>query len=564
MRLFKRLSNTIEGTPTLWWWTLVVMLVPAVALMITETPPMVAKIGGLLMAGCFYALWLSVGRNLPKAVLWLLPFMIFNGWEIVLLGLYGRNVIAVDMFLNLLTTNSDEVTELLSNLWVSVGLVIILYVPVLVAAITLLIRKQKGVRVKAGRWAVSIGALGFVMTIPYAAQGFYRYQRDLYPANVCYNLGKAFVEYNRAANRNKNAAGFTFNASTDRPDTLPETYILVIGETARADRWQLTGYERQTNSLLSQVEGLVSFDKALSQSNTTHKSVPMLMTHLTSKNYGDSIDKVKGIMTAFAEAGYSTTFISNQRRNHSYIDHLGEEAQNAIFIRDSHPAGLPSGDLALISYVDSVLKKDNKAKRLVVVHTYGSHFNYRDRYNNPVFTPDTYPAATAASRDALNNAYDNTIVLTDSLIAGLIEIADRQQGLAGVMYTSDHGEDIFDDERNLFLHASPSPSFYQVYVPFVVWTSSGHRSQYPDFTTMLNNNRGEVIASSAAFFPLALDMAGITTAYSPIGWSPARPLQPQDDLYYLTDLNESVPLVNAGFQSQDIERLRHLLKTRGR
>lgn len=564
MRHFSRLYQMIAHTSLLWWWCLVVMIVPPVALMVTEAAPMVAKVGGMLLALSLFAFWLGAWKNLPKAILWLLPFMIFNGWEIVLLGLYGRNVIAVDMFLNLLTTNSAEVGELLSNLWVSVGIVILLYLPILIAAIVLLVKRCKGVTVKSWRWALLLFIFGLGMTIPYSVKGNYRYVRDLYPANVCYNLGRAVAEYHRASYRNQSVEDFKFNATSIRPDTLPETYILIIGETARSDRWQLNGYHRPTNPRLTGKDGVISFGKTLSQSNTTHKSVPMLMTHLTSKNYRDSIDKVKGIMTAFAEAGFSTTFISNQQRNHSYIDQLGEEARQSIFIRDEYPEGIPTGDLALIHYADSVLKNDKHTKKLLVIHAYGSHFNYKDRYTNAVFTPDTYAAATKASKKALNNAYDNTILVTDRIISDLIDIADSRPGVAAVIYTSDHGEDIFDDERGLFLHASPSPSFYQVHVPLIVWTSATHRNKYPELTEALNKNRGALIASSAAFFPLALDLAGITTAYSPAGWSPAKTMMRHVDIFYLTDLNESVSLLNSGFQRQDIEQLQQLLKTRAR
>ncbi len=40
--------------------------------------------------------------------------MFFAAFQLVLLYLYGRSVIAVDMFLNLVTTNPDEVNELLA------------------------------------------------------------------------------------------------------------------------------------------------------------------------------------------------------------------------------------------------------------------------------------------------------------------------------------------------------------------------------------------------------------------------------------------------------------------
>ena len=73
---------------------------------------------------------------------------------------------------------------------------------------------------------------------------------------------------------------------------------MVVGETSRALNWQLYGYERETNPLLSRQPGLIAFPKVLTESNTTHKSVPMLMSDATACNY-DSIYHQKGIITAF-------------------------------------------------------------------------------------------------------------------------------------------------------------------------------------------------------------------------------------------------------------------------
>ena len=78
--------------------------------------------------------------------------------------------------------------------------------------------------------------------------------------------------------------------------------------------------------------GLVAFSNVMSQSNTTHKSVPMLLSAASATDY-DRIYREKGIIEAFKEAGFHTTFISNQLPNHSFIDFLGEQADQWLFLR---------------------------------------------------------------------------------------------------------------------------------------------------------------------------------------------------------------------------------------
>ena len=60
---------------------------------------------------------------------------------------------------------------------------------------------------------------------------------------------------------------------------------------------------------------------------------------------------------------------------------------------------------------------------------------------------------------------------------------------AALIYTSDHGEDIFDDPRHLFLHASPVPSYYQLHIPFLIWMSDSYREAYPEHWEAVTANK---------------------------------------------------------------------------
>ena len=113
---------------------------------------------------------------------------------------------------------------------------------------------------------------------------------------------------------------------------------------------------------------------------------------------------------------------------------------------------------------------ENVSKQFIVLRTYGSHFNYRERYpaDNAFFLPDFPVDAELKYKDNLINAYDNSIRYTDNFLARLIRMSQEQDIDAAMLYTSDHGEDIFDDDRHLFLHASPVPSYYQIHVPFLM------------------------------------------------------------------------------------------------
>lgn len=82
------------------------------------------------------AFWMGVlllARK-PGVVVWcLLPKIILDGGQLVLLYLFGESVIAVDMFLNLTSSNASEASELLGNIFLSSFASFLLYASYLVA-----------------------------------------------------------------------------------------------------------------------------------------------------------------------------------------------------------------------------------------------------------------------------------------------------------------------------------------------------------------------------------------------------------------------------------------------
>lgn len=572
MKHFKRILSLITRPEAIYCYFILALALPNVMLSYTEQLTVVARIANILLPVGIYWLLASLTPRLPRTILWMFPFSFFAAFQLVLLYLYGRSVIAVDMFLNLVTTNPGEVGELLGNMMFIIIVVIILYLPTLVWAIVHLCRGKESGRIVSAGWmkvnrrcALVMTGLGFIaMALAYLTSDDYDVGRDLYPVNVGYNLGLAVNRTLEFRHYDENTAGYIFNAkSTHTPDSR-EVYVLVIGETSRAADWQLTGYDRPTNPRLSRREGLVAFNRAMSESNTTHKSVPMLLSNLDASTFNDSINRVHSLITAFGEAGFSTAAFSNQRPNHSYIDRYLEEADTTLFIRMSPGHGSDDAsttDLDLIPALRGILDEGHP-RQLIVLHTYGSHFNYHDRYSreDTRFTPDNATEATPHNRVQLINAYNNSIVATDRLLDSIIGIVDNIPDVrAALVYTSDHGEDIYDDGRRLFLHASPCPSVYQIHVPVIVWTSQRYAADFPGAVMALRSNAGKKVSSTQSYFATALDLAGITTPVLDLRRSLASPtFVPVTERQYLNDHNRCVSLGQAGFEDEDFSIMKQL------
>ena len=116
-------------------WCITVCSAPNIILSFTESLSVWQRITNTLLPCGIYILLMSTTSKVCKSTLWMFFLMFFAAFQLVLLYLYGRSVIAVDMFLNLVTTNPDEVNELLGSMGIIILVVCIMYLPPLVTAI---------------------------------------------------------------------------------------------------------------------------------------------------------------------------------------------------------------------------------------------------------------------------------------------------------------------------------------------------------------------------------------------------------------------------------------------
>ncbi len=562
--------------PAFYFWVFLLMLVmPNVLMLFTESTGVLTRVVGLVLPLGAYWLAMTLNRNPGKMFWWLFVFMFFGAFETVLLYLFGESPIAVDMFLNLVTTNVTEADELLAQIYPSVIFVVVVYGLGIALSVVAL---RKWLRLHAafvhnqrvlGGMVLALGVV--LLAVNYVVDRRFGLLNDVFPVNVCYNAGLSVERVVQSARYPATSASFTHNATLTRSDSVPEVYVLVIGETLRADDMSLYGYGRNTTprlkALADTTQSLAVYADAITMSNTTHKSVPLLLTATASQGDYDSLYTQRGLIDAFREVGFDTWFVSNQRRNHSFIDYLGCEAEHVHFTKDTLPMQANVYDDQLLAQLAQILPSKAGERvagsMLIVLHCYGSHFDYRDRYPSSYahFGPVDYPSATKAHRHKLVNAYDNTVAYADHIVSSVIELLARQDVPAVMLYTSDHGEDIYDDARGRFLHASPLPSYHQLRVPLLVWASAQWRELYPQQWECVMRHRPQPVSTSMVTYHTLLHLAGVRT----------RLLRPEHALgsdsfkpgkrRYVNDHNEMLALDSCGLKQLDFEQFdRHGLK----
>ncbi|MDD2437706.1 MAG: sulfatase-like hydrolase/transferase [Massilibacteroides sp.] len=537
-------------------------IVPNAVFFFTEQFSLLTGFASVLLP---LSIWMCVFLCFPKPgvmVLILLPKLILDGGQLVLLYLFGESVIAVDMFLNLTSSNASEASELLSNILLVIGCVFFFYLlPTLILAFRSVRHKEQlsiFFRKKWRKRSLVLFLIGVLLSIVSILSGSsFSIKKDVYPANALYNLYFAIWKSGKNTNYKKTSADFSFHSVKKKQvKGRREVYVLVVGETGRAMEWGLYGYERETTPNLQKRSNIVYYKDAITQSNNTHKSVPIILSAASAENYG-IIYEQKSIVTAFKEAGFRTVVIANQKLTTSMIGCFYREADQFIdmscFNTTSSLKSLPDG--ALLPYLKEELERSDE-NLFIVLHTYGSHFNYHERYPKDfsIFIPDKVDGIRLSLKNKLRNAYDNTICYTDYVLNEIIKLLDQSNTCAVLTYLSDHGEDIFDDNRHRYLHASPIPTYYQLHIPYVFWFSDNYIAYYPDKYEEVRRHASLPVSTNSVFHTM-LDIADIDADALDLHYSLASDVFKVRDRMYLGDHDDPIPFWQIGLKKQDFEML---------
>lgn len=527
------------------WLTIgfiVTLMLPVAILTITEKNPFWVSLVAILLPLGFYSAFASLARRSGKMVWWGFIFIFFSAFQIVLSYLFGNSVIATDMFLNLLTTNPSEAGELLANIYPSVIAVIVIYVPLLWLAAVHIHNKiniSDSLRKRLAIFGCSSLGLGVLLLVAFCQGDIRRVLRDeVFPINVSYNLGLAISESNKVANFAQTSQSFSYNAYREVNPKSREVYVLVIGEAARACNWQLYGYERKTNPKLSKQSNLSVFYNVLTQSNTTHKSVPMILSSIHTAEH-DELYRRSGIPAIFNEAGFSTYFISNQSPQGAMIDNLAHDAKHVSYM------DAPRLDMQMVDQMRKALADDHSERILFILHSYGSHFSYHQRYPRSFaeFTPDDDVAISEKNMTMIRNSYDNSILYTDHFLSEVIATLEGLKNTTTAMfYCADHGEDLMDKQDKRFLHASPTVTYYQLHVASLAWFSDQYKREYPHKVQAARLNAHAPATTHSVFHTMA-DMASIRSPYVDTSVSLlSSEFDHNAERYYLDDHNRAVVL----------------------
>ena len=274
---------------------------------------------------------------------------------------------------------------------------------------------------------------------------------------------------------------------------FPQTYVIVIGESVDRKHMSIYGYNRQTTPHFDNLKNELFVFKNV---NTAHAFTSGAVKSIFQINLDESNTRQYTLIHFFKDAGFKTFWFSNQGRFNifdNYVMRLGKLCDEYAFINNAGINDKSLFDESLLKYFRTALE-DNAKKKLIILHLIGSHtpLNFRypsdfKRFKLPLNYFDKGKASCVAF-------YDNSILYTDHILNEIVCSLKKNNGYSGMLYLSDHGQDI-NDTKECDLGARKGSNAYEI--PFIIWVSDQYKKQNAAFISTWNTEKPYVTDKTA-------------------------------------------------------------------
>ena len=238
-----------------------------------------------------------------------------------------------------------------------------------------------------------------------------------------------------------------------------DVYLVVIGESAVKNRFHAYGYEKRTTY---DVSGLTVFDGVISPSVLTMLSLPRI---LAKSNNVYEYDLNLSIVSLAKAADFETYWISNQARTDTgirAITTLSLQADHRHYSNTQLTFARP--DNILLPFIKKTIKDKTKRKKVIFVHTMGSHYDFCERIDPNVMHN--------FQNNGLMNCYDNSILYTFNFLNSIREILAENNQTYEMIYFSDHGMVTVDHAPYLVHGTGKLFNRKAVEIPFMLFSDN--------------------------------------------------------------------------------------------
>ena len=275
--------------------------------------------------------------------------------------------------------------------------------------------------------------------------------------------------------------------------------VVILGESASRLHFSLYGYDLPTTPAQEQEAAkgnLISFTQAEAPEHFTYGAMSYILTAKTRNDGSTPWTAFPSVYDILRQTKYETFWISNQE-NTGFLG-TGEQAfaqqnEHQLF---THTAAqnefLATYDERLLPLLDEAMQSRNPTRpQFYLLHLIGSHQQYDKRYPKDftAFGAEDEHEPKSEQGKTMRAQYDTSIRYTDTILQ---QIYDRfRDKEAIVIYLSDHGEDVYDFQKNYLARHTSEGSPEELLVPLTVWGSDMFIRKNPELWQTLQEKKAE-------------------------------------------------------------------------
>ncbi len=438
-------------------------------------------------------------------------------YSMMFLGVYFN----ADMLLNTLQTHPGEARALITGkwlLWVGITGIVpaLLYIRYVRVAYAPRWYRELGWRVLSLLGSVVVVALIAAVCYPHYASFFRNHKNIVHRINPSNLLAAGIKVGNQyyQAHQPLQAIGLDAKRNPATPGARPKLFVLVVGETTRAENWGLNGYRPDTTPELAALN-VINFPNTSSCGTATTISVPCMFSNMTRADYRPTLAQhQENLMDILQRAQLNVYWQENDGGCKGVCDRIPNEKTEQIAPKDLCNQG-GCYDMAMLTGLSEKIDAI-QGDSVFVLHTMGSHGPaYYERYPDQFkrFTPtcDSNEIQNC-SREQLVNTYNNTVFYIDHMLAQTIKLLQSKPNVdTALLYVSDHGESL--GEKNLYLHGAPymiAPS-QQTRIPMIFWQSPSFAQAQGLDAACLRQRAQQQAYSHDNLFHSMLGITGVST-----------------------------------------------------
>lgn len=394
--------------------------------------------------------------------------------------LFAHVLLEQNSVTSLFETNPEESKEFVAyylSIWVIVGVLIYAAIPIIMIC---KMKSFKPLNIKDYK-LLFITSIVVIISI----NSFNKLSRSVY----FINMYKTYVWYKLRVHHEVNAVkerqNLPFNVTLLHQDSIPQTIVVVVGESLNKHHMSLYGYSRNTNPLLSERGNDIVVYKDIVSPQVHTIPVMRSILSMVEKDHPEYFTDRPSLFELFNRAGFNTYLISNQEFSDSYkssYDILLSLAKNKYNL-----APYKQHDDVVLDKFNQILKSDSINNKLIFIHLIGNHMAYEFRYPKDYIVFDNEKDRVTKEKPFRNklaiktiDKYDNSVLFNDFIINSIITSLEKEKNQKTAMiYLSDHGEELYD-YREFAGHAYEKVSPPMCEVPFIVWLSTNYKRNRTD------------------------------------------------------------------------------------